>query len=76
MESKKTNLLSGGFRTAQTHTNLIKNGNLKKHNTDYDDFGMNDANRNIKVNKAGIAQLLKTNTRLNLANYSVTTQGI
>jgi len=76
MESKKTNLFGGGFRTAQTHTNLLKNGSLKKQNTDYDDFGMNDADRNIKVNKAGIAQLLKTNTKLNLDNYSVTTQGI
>ena len=76
MESKKTNLFGGGFRTAQTHTNLLKNGSLKKQNSDYEDYGIDEADRNIVVNKKGIAQLIKTNTKLNLANYSVTTQGI
>ena len=52
MESKKTTFFkSGDPRTANTHTNLLQSGDLKKLNSDYEDV---NASRMMKVNKAGI----------------------
>ena len=53
MESKKTTFFkSGDPRTANTHTNLLQSGDLKKLNSDYEDV---NASRMMKVNKAGVA---------------------
>ena len=52
MESKKTTFFkSGDPRTANTHTNLLQSGDLKKLNSDYEEV---NASRMMKVNKAGI----------------------
>ena len=67
---------SGAPQTAKKHTHLLKISDLKKYNSDYDDHGVETSNTMMKVNKAGVAKLFKTNTMLNLANYSVTTQGL
>ena len=51
MESKKTTFFkSGDPRTANTHTNLLKSGDLKKFNSDYEDI---NASKIVKVNKVG-----------------------
>ncbi len=53
MESKKmTFFKSGDPRKANTHTNLLQSGDLKKLNSDYEDV---NASRMMKVNKAGVA---------------------